>query len=70
MQSVCYDFTISSLRRKMRDPAVLARLAELDALDPHWALAGNAGGLPNGDTAIRISDPYGEDSTRGSLPAR
>ena len=49
---------------------LLARLAELDQLDPHWALAGNCGGLPNGDTAIRISDPYGEDTTRGTLPAR
>ncbi len=51
-------------------PELLARLAELDQLDPHWALAGNCGGLPNGDTAIRISDPYGEDTTRGTLPAR
>ncbi len=50
--------------------ALLARLAELDRLDPAWALAGNCGGLPNGDTAIRISDPYGEDTHRGTLPAR
>jgi hypothetical protein len=49
---------------------LLARLAELDRLDPHWALAGNAGGLPDGDCAIRISDPYGENTTRGRLPAR
>ena len=48
---------------------LLARLAELERLDPHWALAGNAGGLPNGDCAIRISDPYGEDTRRGTLPA-
>lgn len=47
-----------------------ARLEELDRMAPGWALAGNAGGLPNGDTAIRISDPYGEDTRRGSFPAR
>jgi hypothetical protein len=46
--------------------ALLARLAELDLLDPHWALAGNAGGVTDGGVAddglaIRISDPHGED---------
>ncbi len=49
---------------------LLARLAELDRLDPTWALAGNAGGLANGDAAIRISDPHGEDTRRGKLPIR
>ncbi|WP_149535608.1 acyl esterase [Siccirubricoccus phaeus] len=49
---------------------LLARLAELDRLDPGWALAGNAGATPEGELAIRISDPYGEDQRRGRLPAR
>jgi hypothetical protein len=47
-----------------------ARLVELGDLDADWALAGNAGGLPNGELAVRISDPHGENTTLGSLPAR
>lgn len=47
-----------------------ARLAALDALDPDWALAGNAGSMADGSLAIRISDPHGEDQRRGTFPAR
>jgi hypothetical protein len=47
-----------------------ARLAALTARDPHWALAGNAGGISAGRLALRISDPHGEDQHRGELPAR
>lgn len=50
--------------------ALLARLAELDRLDPDWALAGNAGGTREGGIALRVSDPHGEDQRRGCLPAR
>jgi hypothetical protein len=50
--------------------ALLARLAELESLDPHWALAGNAGGTAAGGIALRISDPHGEDQRCGALPAR
>ena len=46
------------------------RLAELDALDSSWAVAGNAGGALPGKLAMRISDPHGEDRTMGTLPAR
>lgn len=46
------------------------RLAELDARDPHWALAGNAGGTAPGRLAMRISDPHGRDRTLGTLPER
>lgn len=46
------------------------RIAELDALDPAWAVAGNAGVTADGRLALRISDPHGEDQRRGALPAR
>lgn len=47
-----------------------ARLAELEAIDPAWALAGNAGGIAPGRLAIRITDPHGADRHVGDLPAR
>ena len=43
-------------------------LAELDARDPHWAVAGNAGGVGPGRRAMRISDPHGDDRKIGELP--
>jgi len=50
--------------------ALEQRLAELEARDPRWALAGNAGGIGIGRLAVRISDPHGRDQSRGDLPAR
>jgi hypothetical protein len=47
-----------------------ARLAELEARDPTWAVAGNAGGVAPGRLALRISDPHGPDRTIGDLPER
>jgi hypothetical protein len=53
------------------DRAVLERrLAELDAQDPRWGVAGNAGGVGPGELAIRITDPHGADQRRGTFPAR
>lgn len=46
------------------------RLDELAALDPAWALAGNAGGVAPGRLAMRITDPHGTDRRVGDLPAR
>ncbi len=46
------------------------RLAELDALDATWAIAGNAGGVDASRLAIRITDPHGADVKRGPFPAR
>lgn len=50
--------------------ALAARLAELDAAAPGWAIAGNAGRTAEGGWRMRISDPHGEDRSMGPLPAR
>lgn len=50
--------------------ALTQRLAELEARDPLWALAGNAGGVAPGVLALRISDPHGADRNTGNLPQR
>ena len=40
-------------------------IAEITALDPAWALLGNAGGLAHGGLAIRITDPHAADQQLG-----
>jgi hypothetical protein len=45
-------------------------LARLNARDPSWAVAGNAGGTGAGRLAMRISDPHGDDRRIGDLPER
>jgi hypothetical protein len=46
------------------------QLAALEARDPDWAVAGNAGVTEEGELTLHISDPHGEDQRRGTLPAR
>jgi hypothetical protein len=48
---------------------LLAALAQLDALDPGWAVAGTAGVTNDLRLVRRLTDPYGA-STPGVLPAR
>jgi len=43
-------------------------LDELSAIDPNWAIAGNAGGVSSGELAIRVSDPHGDDQKTHSFP--
>jgi hypothetical protein len=44
------------------------RLTALERKAPHWALAGNTGGIAPGKLALRISDPHGRDVHVGQLP--
>jgi hypothetical protein len=47
-----------------------ARLQELDALDPNWALCGNGGGTSTGELIIRVSDPHGTNLAWGTFPTQ
>ncbi len=45
------------------------KLAELSAIDPLWAVCGNAGGKSDGNAAISISDPKQANNRRGPFPS-
>lgn len=47
-----------------------SRIAELELIDPDWALCGNAGGTGHGELVMRITDPHGANRSIGQLPAR
>jgi hypothetical protein len=47
-----------------------ARLDELTALDHDWAVAGNVGVTPDGETVMRITEAEGPTTREGSLPVR
>ncbi len=46
-------------------------IEEMNDLDEHWAVLGNAGGAEPGKLAIRITDPFhGENARVGRFPVR
>jgi hypothetical protein len=47
-----------------------AAIGELEALDPEWAAAGNAGGSRSLRVVRTITDPHGGGSSGDALPAR
>lgn len=47
-----------------------AKIAEIEGLDPQWAVLGNAGGIKPGKLALRITDPHGADTRQGHFPTR
>ncbi len=49
---------------------LMARLGELDALDPNWAVAGNAGGVSKGKYAMHITSRDGKITKLGTLPTQ
>ncbi|MEM1305978.1 MAG: hypothetical protein AAGG99_00485 [Pseudomonadota bacterium] len=51
-------------------PEFQSRMRDLALADPHWGLAGNAGGVSPTELAIRISDPHGHNRADGPFPAQ
>ncbi len=49
---------------------LLKVMQELDAKDPDWAVAGNAGVNNRGELVLRITDPNEAPQWQGGLPAR
>jgi len=45
-------------------------LSDLDRIDSNWAACGNAGVTRDGVSALRISDPHGENVSRGPFPTQ
>lgn len=46
------------------------RIAEMDKIDPNWAILGNAGYGDFNTKLYRITDPWGENQKMGDLPAK
>jgi hypothetical protein len=45
-----------------------SRLAELDTIDPHWAICGNAGYTDDGWPLLNLEQSYGPERQHGELP--
>jgi hypothetical protein len=46
------------------------RIAQIDTIDPDWAILGNAGYGDFNTKLYRITDPWGENQKMGELPAK
>lgn len=46
------------------------RIREMDSIDPNWAILGNAGFNGFTEKYYRISDPWGDNTRIGELPAK
>lgn len=49
---------------------LLNKIAELEKIDPNWAVIGNAGRTIKGRPIIKITDPHGENQTQGPFPSQ
>lgn len=47
-----------------------ARLTELETLDPHWAVCGNAGYTDDGWPVLNLEQSYGPEHQHGELPTK
>lgn len=48
---------------------LLQKIEELERIDPDWAIIGNAGVTKHGEVVIKITDPHGENQTKGPFPS-
>lgn len=49
---------------------LLSRIDELSAIDPNWAVLGNAGKTHSSRAVIRITDPHNPDLSQGNFPEK
>lgn len=49
---------------------LLDRIKELEQIDPNWAVVGNAGVTAKGKVILKITDPHGENQTKGPFPTQ
>lgn len=49
---------------------LVKKIKELEELDPDWAVIGNAGVNQHGKVVIKITDPHGENQTKGPFPSQ
>ncbi|MBF7688992.1 glycosyltransferase family protein [Acinetobacter rathckeae] len=52
-----------------RKDHLLNKIAELDKVDPNWAVIGNAGRTAKGKLIARITDPHADNQSYGPFPS-